>query len=394
MIITKKDGGGKTRLIPEPVKCHFDYLRISVSIETCKFYELLQYCDGKYIGVIPEKRWSAGGNATYYDNSIVSPNGIRGGYTDNKETEKIDVMIEFSGQYFESITVEDTWRLCIGLKHSFNVKCNRLDIAIDDVTYTIIPVEQMIEACQQENNFSFRNYERYEKHVIGKDRKVTDYFGSRNSGKLVRIYDHDGDCHRFEAEFKKSYAVRVFDFFASIERPTYEVLPEEFDTSNIMLLVKDNFAKLIGDKDICANIEKLSIGLHGCKDWWDIMLQRILASIAVTAIDFRDKSVRDDRQRASRKDTQRLNFYQEFMDKVGCEIKLKLPTVKRCMRKTVAWMQRSVSPSLSIVADGLGAENFYIWLLDLLSKGRKRQSNYHLKIIQLIKDNNGIVSLT
>ena len=351
------------------------------------------YCGYKYISVEMGRRWNAGAGATIYENKIIAPNGISGGFTDNLETGKLDVMIQFSGKYFDGQSVVDQWRLLLGLKHTFKVKCNRIDIAIDDPSYSLIPVDNMVEGCQNNENFGFRSFKTISSGECGKSLSVTNYFGSRNSGKIVRIYDHNEECHRFEAEFKRGYSQPIFDFISSIKREWFYDVQETSCNTNFDSEYKRFIEKSLGEKDICSNLENITNGLHPCKDGFDIILQRILSSIAVTAIDFRDKTGLKDTQRASRRDTVRCDYYQEFIENIGAEIKIKLKPVARTIEKTIAWMQRSVSKSLSIIKDSLGAVEYTNWHSEFISLGQSKQRISDLKVIELIKENKSIIRL-
>lgn len=389
-MIPQKDGLGKTRRIPKPLTCHLDYLRVVCIIDNCSLDELLRYCDSKYIGKIIGKPWTLRGSQVTYENKITSPLGIKGGFTEKLDIGLTEVMLEFSGQYFAGISVINQWRFLVGLKNTFNARGTRVDISIDAYKYDLIPLNEMLKACDEKNNFGFNFQKSISSGTCGEDKKNTEYFGSRNSGKMVRIYEHKGECLRFETEFKRNYADVVFSFLAGINR---KFIGSEMEEKLCMDAIDNNVEKKV-NKNFEVNVQKIWEDLHGCEQRFETLIQKVMGSLAVSAIDFRDKSSRKDRSKASYKDTKRLDFYQKFMDIVGQEIKIKLPTKRKTIDKTIAWMQRQVSKTLSLIRDGLGIEAFYSWLKLLCSQGRYKQDVGDLKIISLIKDNPQVCSLS
>ena len=384
LIISEKERVCNTRLNPQNLTSHLDYLRITVIIDLCKLHELLMYCSHKYISLEEGSRWHCGRS---FDNKIVSPVGINGGYTINLETKKVDVMINFTGQYFQGETVTDQWRLLLGLKHTYNVKCCRIDLSVDDYTYKHIPVRKMLEACDNKLNFGFKKQSRSESRECGEKWETTEYFGSRESDKLVRVYDHEGEFLRFEAEFKKEKAQCIFDILTSIERDWFGEEFDCMDANKSQCTYQDFIKAIVGKRDVCVNLENITKGLHGCKDRFDIILQRIIGSIAVSSIDFRHETTRKDKSKGGYKDRERCSFYQEFMDKVGSEIKVKVPPKKVTIQKRIAWKLRSVSRTESILRDALGALDYAKYSNGLIENGRSRQTISDMKLIEFLKDN-------
>lgn len=369
---------------------HLDYLRVKIIINRCYLDELLTYCDPKkYIAVVESRPWSAGSGCPYYANSIVSPLGINGGFDEDLETGICQVMLEFSGDYFRSVELINQWRFLIGLKHHFTAICCRLDIAIDDVTYSKIPIDSMLAACDAGNNFGFRKQGYSGSGDCGKKKQHTDYFGSRTSGKFVRVYDHDKECMRFEAEFKRQYSRLIFDFITTIDRRFVGTDMEE----ELCMDAIDNYAKIMGKRGVHLDVKKIWDGLHGCENRFELLLVKILGSIAVNALDFRDRSTRKDKSKASRKDTKRLAFYQKFIDLVGEHCVMKPLQDTKAFSKTIAWMQRQVSKTMSIIKQGLGTQEFSQWVRLLAKQGGLKCSTLDLKLIALIRDNPQICNL-
>ena len=366
---------------------HLDYLRCRFKLTENKFNQLIEFINVDQLSVVIDAPWSAGHGAIWYDNKIVSNIGVQGGFTYLQEEQEFEVMLDFSGQYFSGVTVENQWRLLMGLNYTFNAVCSRIDIAIDDESYSQIPVIQMKNGWERGENFGFKAHKYIESGNSVTSKQKTYYYGSRNSGKMVRVYNHEDECQRFESEFKRRYAPFVFQCLASIKREWFNGEVDYMDAvSDIMNIKTSNEVK----NWLKGAIDKL----HGCNDEFEIILQKIMGSLAVSAIDFRDRSRRKDRSKASLKDTTRCSYYQEFIDKIGTQIKIRLPQIKSSIQSTVVWMQRQVSKSISIIRDSLGALEFKKWEDKLFETGREKQSLLDWKLIKYIKENPGLVSLS
>ena len=391
----KNDGGGNTRLIPTTaLSVHLDYLRVKITCIESQVEEVFSFIGHKYISVEMDSPWTAGTGCTYYENKIITPIGVSGGFTVDSETGDVEMMVQFSGEYFSAISMLDSWRLIMGLYHKFSADCSRIDIAIDDPSYSIIPVDKMYQAWVDGNNFGFRKYKDCGSGLTPETYTKTHYFGSRESGKLVRIYDHKQKCMRFEVEFKRQYSRLLFLLMASIER-NVQVIPGEPEDHSINHM--DAYKKcvdILGSSIQFSGYEISFEELHACKGDFDLLLQKIFGGIAVSCIDFRDKSGLKDPARASRRDTKRLDWYQEFMDRIGLEIKVKLPKRECSMRKNVAWMQRSVSKSLLIIKKSLGLSEFAVWMSDLTSSAKEKITSADEKKIEFCKNNKDLLRLS
>lgn len=388
MIIPQKikSGFGNTRSVPKSqFVIHLDYLRIRTKLEKEKLDLLLEFIGGKYIGYSLDTIWSPGGGHLFYRNKIIGINGIVGGFNYIEDDTKIDVMIDMSGRYFESIEIINQWRILRGLFYAYQCTALRIDIAIDDSTYQKIPVLDMKKAWEEGNNFYFRKYKYIESGRNIQDLKKTHYFGSRESDKMVRIYDHDEECLRFEAEFKKHLANSVFMAIATLDRQIHK--------EDILGNVADWISNLGDTKCDIIDVQDIVRKLHGCGDDFELVIQKVMGAIAVNCIDFRDKNSRKDRSKASFKDTKRLSFYQEFADKVGIEIKIKPPTRIASMQKTIAWMRRQVSRTMAIIKSGLGIVDYLDWSSRLIEIGKEKISTLDLKLVEYIRKNPEMVRL-
>lgn len=344
----EKDGNGNTRLKPElSVYAHLDYTRIKIpGISPERMESLLCYISKNFVTEM-DKLWSPGRGAVSFSNRLIADRGVKGGFNIDEETGLINLMIDLPGEYFEGKDIVDQWRLCKGLVSHFEAVITRVDTAIDDPSYFMIPVVDMVDACEQGYNFGFRKIGYHSSGSCGDCQSETYNFGSRESGKFVRIYDHDGDCLRFESEFKRGYANLIFKEFASLERP-----------------------------------EGMS------NEEWGIELQKFLASVTVGAIDFRDRGDRQDKSRAGRRDSVRLPFYQNFLDLLqAVHYRIKLPKVSTSISQSIQWIKRQCAPTLSMMRQGLGACNFDIFMKEALKEGAKRLDNKKVIGIKVIAEN-------
>lgn len=402
-----RDGSSNTRLNLETKQrlallSHLDYLRVFVKVDTYELLtELCQYCIGdEYI--TESITWRPFGGKITFDNKITSPLGVTGGWINHPETGIYEICLQFAGAFFELKSNVDVWRMIRGLEYTYKARCTRIDTAIDDLSYEIIPVNFMIQETLKGNTFGFRSYKFINsgdntsqsvrsnssvssfistqiynvnnEHFIANS-NMTIYLGSRNSGKMVRIYDHDSECLRFETEYKRRYAREVFSAIASFERGDNQRLD-----STTFQFVREPSAWL--NVTIKQAIENLG-NTYSFED----ALSKLIGGIGVSAIDFRNKQKVKNRSKASVRDTERFYWWDEFIDNIGFYLKVKLPkkTVKT-IEKSVAWVHKQVAPTLAMIRKAKGAQAFKTFLLSILEQGEERLSTYQEFIISLYRN--------
>lgn len=347
-MLIENDGYGNTRLeLESTLYTHCDYLRISVSQYTVERFEsLLTFLAPKHNHHL-ETPWSPGAGAVWFAHRVSAIKGLVGGWTLDDKGE-LTAMLDLPGEYWEQCTPEGQWRIFRGLNYTYNVRCNRIDIAIDDPSYEMIPVENMREAYHNQHNFHFRKYRQHATYEdSGEKPFVTDEFGSRNSGKFVRVYDHDRKCLRFEAEFKRGYAPEAFKILSSLERSESHYSITSIDDEPLT------------EQDM--------------SDEWNLAIQRVMAGIAVGAIDFRDRGKHKSASGIGIRDSKRLAFYQEFIDYLSTKtFRVKLPELARTASKSYEWIKRQCSASLAMWKEALGSADFFVWINQLLEFGRPR----------------------
>lgn len=345
--ILAQDGTSNTRLKPiTKLYSHCDYLRVrrdKMPMDT--FVLLLEFLDQK-LSCEMEKPWSPGGFAVYYENRIEGIEGIRGGFTVDDDG-CVSTMIDLSGVYFKQLNPIDQWRLFRGLYYTYQMKCSRIDLAIDDSTYSVLPIEEMYKAAKSGCNFGFRKVKAIESGECGNELDETKYFGSRESGKMVRGYDHEGECQRLESEFKRRYSDEVYTKLATLERP--DLFDNKWDNSTAF--------KMFRTSDNC----------------WSNTIQKTMASIALGAIDFRDRKSRKDATRGGFRDSTRCEFYQVLLDKIEVEpYRVRFIEQPRSIRKSLEWVKRQVAPTLATLAGGLGRHKFNLLIQEIVQEGELR----------------------
>jgi hypothetical protein len=119
------------------------------------------------------------------------------------------------------------------------------------------------------------------------------------------------------------------------------------------------------------------------------IIQKTLGGIAVGAIDFRDKSKLKNRQKASKDKTTRLEFWQDFLDKVGVVHLIKLKSKKPDLSLHQAkfyWLKRCASKTLAILFYVLGKERFVSYLYRLIEHGESKFTQKDRKLIEYLQN--------
>ena len=130
---------------------HSDWLTVNFEgLPEDKFQGLLQRLGRELITLEKGKSWSSGDKARSYSNTIDSPIGLKGAYssykTENSLNTFYDVTISLSGQYFASLSTIEQWKLYRDLYYDYSTSCSRVDTSIDDYSFKLIPIDEMIEA--------------------------------------------------------------------------------------------------------------------------------------------------------------------------------------------------------------------------------------------------------
>lgn len=405
----KKTGVGNTPLITSPLLAvHLDYLRIRFECTYDEYLYLLKYIDPDGICIERETKWAAGKNATSYENKVQSSAGLIGGYTeleldkavvhdDGRIDPRIEAMLDFQGSYFEYTTNEDSWRLLRLLSSKYSANCTRLDIAIDDPTYEQIPIVSMEGAWKNGNKLGFKKFTYICSGDTPDELSETRYFGSRRSPKFVRVYDHKGECLRYEVELKQNYARAVFQLLAAISKD-YDLSengtsPTKISAFKAVETFQETAKKSKYIKEIEIDFKALqnqgtidSLSTYEGNKGFELSFSQILAGIAVSVIDFRDASALGDKTRVNKRDCPRLEFWQEFMNKTTVSISIKLPVPKHDIQKSIKWINKSWTKLLAVLDRAVGRDDLIELMEGWIDKGVEKLKSPDLAIIALLHE--------
>jgi hypothetical protein len=240
-----------------------------------------------------------------------------------------------------ALTLRDAWRLCTGLYHRWGLKCNRLDIALDDYARRITPI-QLDELLTANPDYlchgkSFEGVYHFDRKT--RQKVQTTYVGSRKSDCFHRVYDalpvHDKDAIRWELQAKRKPAHTIYQGFCTIQ----------FD------------------------------GGDNCH--FDIASSLMLGQFVVGCVDFRYC----DGDRLSRRT--RLEFWQSFVDEVGASARPTPPSIRDCLQRTKAWLDNQVAPMLAVIEQIMGAGRFRQYVDSLCASGVSRHRTRHENLISI-----------
>ena len=215
-----------------------------------------------------------------YQNRIVSRKGIVFGYTKRAKYRGVntryvyDIMIDFTGAYLANLSLLEQIKLIQYISNYFKLECHRIDIAVDDYSRKLFPVNQMIIAYLNDCSYGFQVIDDSYLDIIDNKLVGTLGIGSRLSSFFVRIYTKHQYFIRWETELKKKKAKSLFDKLSSFDSE---------DSSKI------SFIKSI---------------------------QIALIEAAMGDIDFRDNSVFGNRKYARKSKTNRLSFWENTLNTI------------------------------------------------------------------------------
>lgn len=332
---------------------HLDWLTLNFSGLTEEEFQELQKRIGKGLIVLEkDKSWSSGEKAKKYQNTMSSPNGLKGAYNRHKSENGIDkhyeVTISLSGEYFASLTTIEQWELCRDLCFNYSASCSRIDTSIDDYSFNNIPINEMIKAYRKGDYFDFRKYHFKTDEADPKNPTTVHYFGAEGSKKLVRVYNHQNESLRLETQFRGKYAQVAFEAVANLKRE------------------------------------------NNINEEWTNKIQKTIGGIAIGAIDFRDKSKLKNKNKADKNKTKRLAFWQNFIDKIGVTHLIKIPTTNRDMSNHQAsfnWFKKYASKLLAKAFYILGEEKFLRYINELVSYGESKFTPQDKKQIEYLQRN-------
>jgi DNA relaxase NicK len=241
---------------------------------------------------------------TYYEGDL----GISYGYTSTLLSGAIRARLILPGQLLSARADWHIKRVSRRLFADFGAKCTRIDIAIDDYSRSLDFEE--VEAAIKSGNIAGFQKAKFIESYGGNDAGRTIYLGVRRAAKYGRIYDRMGvtkgaeNCIRYEVEYKQGLALAIFSDYIN---------DEHIDSTPLLCgIIRGAFDFTIKKGKNLDRATRLG--------WWDAFLSRIS----------------------------------------GETIKVLVATKNRSIERTLAWLRRSVSKSILISKQILGAKNLDI----------------------------------
>lgn len=361
-------GFGDTRFnLPKShpsVHIHCDYLRMTCNqlVTYEQFTKVKDLLGGdRPWEIIEDEYFSLGKGAKSYTCRAAQPTGIRFLYTKhpNEETGEVnyDVVFEMTGRRLSTMQNYDLWQLCVAFKaHGFS-RCTRWDTAVDDYENPDL-LRQVEAATEAENCTGFKKFGYYKEGEIGKGKTGETFtLGSRQSSRFVRIYDaknkHGIDAIRWEQENKRKVAQEVFDMFVQYGRAFRQTFLKSDTDPSCWEKTDDEVSEALGE---------------------------YMGKMAVGHLDFVDRS--EQRQNGQVSDLEKLPFWQNFIDRIGGQLKVVIVKPKPTLQKTIDWLERQCVTGLAMTHLALGKKAAYERYQKLLSKGLRKMTKYQELMVE------------
>jgi hypothetical protein len=255
-------------------------------------------------------------------------NSARGGLAcwNDLENGCVDLMLSLNGNCLAGSDSLRTLLRITSYLSAMNGKFTRYDINMDSACDFFKGLRDLMDKAYDKKQQKGYGITRWQ--VEKRKGKVckTLYLGTRKSDKLHRLYDKDGYI-RWELECKNEISQK----FVSLAVTAFEAMGSDADFCSIMgTLIKDT---ILGSVDYIERKDKnLSRGKR--LGWWECFI--------------------------------------EFVN--GCPMTIKRDKRKRLLEKTMAWIERSVMPTLSII-NGCSPTLFSDWMINGIKNARRLMSD-------------------
>ena len=213
-----------------------------------------------------------------------------------------------------------------------NVRCSRIDIAIDDFS-RMLEYEQIYQACEQGNYHGFKKSKSTKNHG-GKWGGWTCNLASRDGEKFIRIYDKYAESKgkinaiRYEAEISGKLSDKLFHLILGF--PNNEAHYQ-------MELI--NYA--IGTIGFIDKVNK-NISRNALLPWWEKWIEYLKA----------------------------------------CPKKLHVRRITPTINSKKRWIDRAVSKSLSLLKDAISAVEFRRFIDMIIDEAKDRYTNFDEMILK------------
>ena len=275
----------------------------------------------------------------FYPDRLETLLPLTGGYKINPDLDgQITSTIRISGKFWGALDLQSQISLLQLVAELPAVKVSRIDVALDDFSMKIMPYDSMVSAAKNRQYTGIRKSNNIENHTLENEpRQATLNLGSKESPNFYRCY-WKSDRIRLEREIKQKEAHA--NFLLILE---YAAFP----------------------------LRKFAI---------------FLAKTAIGSLDFvaRNSTVTSDREKNINR-CDRFPWWQEFINMIGEGLRLKLSEPVRLIENTLNWLDRQVIATVTAIHNGLGREQFDMWLYGLLRSKQGKQSPHHQQITEYLK---------
>lgn len=295
----------------------------------CGFYFGEAVQDGRGLWSYTDRYSWSNGATLNYDSDIARSDSVHQG----------KISLDVPGKALDGIAELDLHLFLLSLRQ-FRPSCTRIDVFFDDYNRTNTPtgIHDIIKVRDYSGFRKGQLKQRFDNGKMIHDEVDFGTRGDNGSGKYLRVYDKalesDGkkDCIRWEIEFSKERAHKVFDKLSecgSVE--AFATLCGSLVAGSIKFVHRN------GDK----NIGRLVV-----YDFWQKIID-FLGSVVI---------------RVSIKTTDMSGMYK--------------------------WVYRQVSPTLACLRDTFVDDtDFYNWLFDVLDDGELRMSQRQMNLAKANKSN-------
>lgn len=282
----------------------------------------------------------------------LSAHGIRIGFTPPRDDGSMgDAFVSIPATAINRSSQRDVFDFIRAAYHVWNAKFSRIDIALDDYTKSMNPLQ--IEHCLTSGFFTGFNKlpDGWKKKSGTRESEGwTYYLGCPKSNKQLCFYDKsfqtDGeiDSQRWEMRFSRDASPEVARVIAMACR---NYLLDEDKAESFMVSVLSGFIF-----DNISFVDRRAVSRDG--------------------IEYRQKANR----------SPVFYWWQHFRDSVNPKVvKLKLPKYEPTMERTEKWHDKSVSTSLAMKRIELGGVGFYDYCMSLADKGECKLKHKHIAML-------------
>lgn len=333
---------------------------------------------------------------------------VRGGYEIDSWHGNYVGFIQLKGKYWERMLPDEQIQI---ISHCEYYQCSysRIDLRLDDWSYTLIPFEQMYFDCYKNPKKEGKSPDIAGFKKAGyreEDDKWCFTFGGRKSESFWRGYNHDWgeeekfakrESYRLERELKGKKAKEAVKMIANLKPKTGEKPNQGLWEGMIQIDVGDRvYAKPEDDgwgevKRWDESNECFEVELETGKvevyypnqltpttkpKTWNEQISDVFCQMVIGNLDFVNKSEKTG-ERINKGDCKRLPFWQDFLDKVGEGIKLIVSRKRWSVEDNRNWLEKQVAPTLAIYYEGLGEAGFMEFFSYLIAYGKEKWKDKH-----------------